>query len=111
MVEVLCAFTSLLFSPLPLSHLDALIVLLEHGAILSLKNAEGKTPLDCAQSNTMINFIQEYQEKGSAVFPKYKQVVRTTEGVSIRSYPSERRGSQSAAKVCAGRCWPCVHTV
>lgn len=108
MAEFLWAFISLLSSPLPPSHLDALMVLLKHGAILTLKNAEGKTPLDCAESNTMISFIQEYQEKGSAVFPKYKQVVRTTEGVSIRSYPSERRGSQSAAKVPA-RGWVGVH--
>lgn len=83
------------------------MVLLKHGAVLSLKNAEGKTPLDCAQSNTMISFIREYQEKGPSVFPSYKQLLRTTEGVSIRSYPSERRGS--AAKVCAV-VWARMHT-
>lgn len=85
-------------------------MLLKHGAILSLKNAEGKTPLDCAQSDTMTSFIREYQEQGPSVFPKYKQALRMTEGVSIRSYPSERRGSQSAAKARAG-VWVHVHTV
>ena len=74
------------------------MVLLKHGAILSLKNADGKTPIDCAQSDTMLRFLQDYEKNGPSVIPGYKQLLRTTESVSIKSFPSERRGS--AAKVC-----------
>lgn len=83
------------------------MVLLKHGAMLSLKNAEGKTPLDCAQSDTMQRFIQDYEKKGPSVFPGYKQFLRTTEGVAIKSFPSERRGS--AAKVCIVVCFEGVY--
>ena len=79
------------------SKVDILVVLLKNGADLTLRNTDGKTPMDYANDATTVKLLEDFQNKGETILSQYSGLPKTTD--HLVGFSLGRRGSHTKASI------------
>ena len=79
------------------NKVDILVVLLKNGADLTLRNTDGKTPMDYANDATTVKLLEDFQNKGETILSQYSGLPKTTD--HLVGFSLGRRGSHTKASI------------